>query len=173
MYWYQIICFFLGCSLVFASGKSLLLFNTTYGFNKYHFKYLFHVIWLNDKEYPSDISGWLSGGAEWRSWYWYQLSYMYIVCTSVYICLFVIYITWFLVRVAHSLIFCVVFCRPLFDFLLFCFGRWIDCPLNCGFWLPLWHVQTFLVLLLYYCLHCSSNLLATFWNTLTVIEICY
>ena len=78
------------------------------------------------------------------------------------------------VRVAHSLIFCVVFCRPLFDFLLFCFGRWIDCPsLNCGFWLPLWHFQTFLVLLLYYCLHCSSNLLATFWNTLTVIEICY
>ena len=49
------------------------------------------------------------------------------------------------VRVARYLVFCLVFCRPLFVY--FClFGRCNVCPLSIyGFFLPLWYLQTFLI----------------------------
>jgi len=54
-------------------------------------------------------------------------------CTSVFC---------YWIRVARSLAFCVMFCRPLFVLLSFFF-----CPLCClSFWLPLWYLQkTFLI----------------------------
>ena len=95
------------------------------------------------------------------------------------------------VRVAQSLVFCVVFCRSLFCsfviflfaitlsvllrftdsvypfgifklFLSFChfsFGHCVVCPSSIyGFWLPLWYLQTLLVLLSFSSspLHCLS-----------------
>jgi hypothetical protein len=43
------------------------------------------------------------------------------------------------------LVFCVVFCRPLFVFLLlFSFLRCVVCPSVYVFWLPLWCLQTIL-----------------------------
>ena len=44
------------------------------------------------------------------------------------------------VRVARSLIFCVVYCRWLFVLLSFFFWP-LCCPLIYGFWLPLWDLQ--------------------------------
>ena len=47
------------------------------------------------------------------------------------------------VRVARSLIFCVMFCRSLF--VIFLFSHCIICTLIYGLWLPLWYLQTFLI----------------------------
>ena len=55
---------------------------------------------------------------------------------------------WFFVlhRVAQSLVFCVVFCWPLFVFLTFLtFGHCIVWPLIYSFWFPNWYLQAFLV----------------------------
>jgi len=50
------------------------------------------------------------------------------------------------VRVALSLVFCVMFCRSLF--VLFSCGHCIVCPSSIyGFWLPLWYLQNFLSIL--------------------------
>jgi hypothetical protein len=51
------------------------------------------------------------------------------------------------VRVAQSLVFCVVFCCQLFlfVFLFFFFEHCIVCPSNYGFCLPFWHLQTFII----------------------------
>ena len=51
------------------------------------------------------------------------------------------------VRVARSLVFCVLFCRSLFILCAFSFGHYIVCPFSmiCGFWLPFWCLQTFLI----------------------------
>jgi len=46
------------------------------------------------------------------------------------------------VRVTRSLLFCVIFCRSLF---VPCPLSWVVCPSIYGFWLPLWHLQTFLI----------------------------
>lgn len=47
------------------------------------------------------------------------------------------------VRVAQCLVFRVTFCRPLFVLL----SLLLTCPSSIyGFWLPLWHLQTFLVI---------------------------
>jgi hypothetical protein len=46
------------------------------------------------------------------------------------------------VRVARSLVFCVVFCRSLFVLLSFSFGHCVVCPHSIyGFVLPLWYLQ--------------------------------
>jgi hypothetical protein len=45
------------------------------------------------------------------------------------------------VRVARSLVFCVVFCRSFFALCLF-FFRHIALSVIYGFWLPLWYLQT-------------------------------
>jgi hypothetical protein len=45
------------------------------------------------------------------------------------------------IHVGRALVFCVVFCR--FLFVLLSFGHCVVCPfLICGFWLPLWCLQT-------------------------------
>jgi hypothetical protein len=44
---------------------------------------------------------------------------------------------------AWSLVFCAVFCRSLFFFVLFV--HCIVFPSTYGFWLPLWYLQTLLV----------------------------
>jgi len=49
------------------------------------------------------------------------------------------------VRVAKSLVFCVVILRSLFfPFCLFSFGHCTVCPSFYGFRLPLWHIQKWL-----------------------------
>ena len=50
------------------------------------------------------------------------------------------------VRVARSLVFCVMLCRSLFVLLSFCFvGHCVVCPsLIYGFWLYLWYLQILL-----------------------------
>jgi hypothetical protein len=53
------------------------------------------------------------------------------------------------VGVTGSLAFCVVFCRSLFVLLSFFFwSLYITCPSIhvYGFWLSLWHLQTFLLI---------------------------
>jgi hypothetical protein len=52
-------------------------------------------------------------------------------------------ITTFEVRIAQSLVSCVVFCRLLCVFLSF--GHCIVCPSTYGFWLPRWYLQTVLI----------------------------
>jgi hypothetical protein len=57
------------------------------------------------------------------------------------------------VRLSQSLIFFVMFCRPLCVFLPLSFGHYIVCPFNFGFPLPIWYPETFLTFhwpLLYY-----------------------
>jgi hypothetical protein len=46
------------------------------------------------------------------------------------------------VRIAHTSVFCIVFCRSLFVHLSFLFCHYIVYP--CGFWLPFWYLQTLL-----------------------------
>jgi hypothetical protein len=86
------------------------------------------------------------------------------------------------VRVIRSLVLCVCFVDRCFSFCTFSFGHCVVCSSSiCGFWLPIWHLQTFLlvivlsVLLLFdlrlliiplaspnfsfgYCVVCSSSL---------------
>jgi hypothetical protein len=47
------------------------------------------------------------------------------------------------VRVAWSLVFCVMFCRSLFVVSPFSFGHCVVYPLIYSFWLPLCYLQTF------------------------------
>jgi hypothetical protein len=50
------------------------------------------------------------------------------------------------VRVARSLVFCVMFYRSLFaPFCAFSFGHCVVCPSIYDFWLPIWYLQTFLI----------------------------
>ena len=49
------------------------------------------------------------------------------------------------VRVARSLVFCLMFCISLFVHLFFLLGHCVVCPSIYGFWLRLWYLQTFLV----------------------------
>jgi len=64
------------------------------------------------------------------------------------------------IRVARSLVFCVLLNRSLF--VLFLFGHYIVCSSIYGFWLPLWYLQTllfvngFLVLLKMFDFHCRN-----------------
>ena len=54
------------------------------------------------------------------------------------------------VRVVHSLVFCVVFCRSLFVLLSF-IGHCIVCPSSFyGFWSSFWYLQTFLCIIYLY-----------------------
>jgi hypothetical protein len=46
------------------------------------------------------------------------------------------------VRVARSLVFCVMICRSFFVMLSFFFGHCVVCPSIYGSWLPLWYRQT-------------------------------
>jgi hypothetical protein len=48
------------------------------------------------------------------------------------------------VHVSRSLVFCLMFCKPLFLILSFFFGHCIVCPSSYGFWLSLWYHQTLL-----------------------------
>ena len=49
------------------------------------------------------------------------------------------------VRVGQSLVFYVVFCKSLFAiFFFYSFGHCIVCPSIYSFWLPIWHIQTFI-----------------------------
>jgi hypothetical protein len=49
------------------------------------------------------------------------------------------------VRVARSLVVCVMFCRSLFVIFTFSFGHCVVCPsLIYGIWVPLWYLLTFL-----------------------------
>ena len=69
------------------------------------------------------------------------------------------------VRVARSLVFCVVFCTSLFVLLSSFFGHYMIChtTINC-FWLPLWYLQT---LLIYQSNH--KQIIAPEYHTLHVI----
>ena len=46
------------------------------------------------------------------------------------------------VRVALSLVFCVVFCRSLFVLFRLAIHDCVVCPSIYGFWLPIWYLQT-------------------------------
>jgi len=51
------------------------------------------------------------------------------------------------VRFTRSLVFCVMFCRLLFVLCHFSFGHCDVCSSSIyGFWLPLWYLQSLLVL---------------------------
>ena len=51
------------------------------------------------------------------------------------------------VRVALYLVFCIVFCRSMFVLLSIFFSHFVVCPSIYGIWLPLWYLQTLLILL--------------------------
>jgi hypothetical protein len=61
--------------------------------------------------------------------------------------------------VARSLVFCVMFCRPLFY--LFHLAHCVFCPSIYGFWLPLWYLLTFS-----HCVVCPS--IYGFWLPLWI-----
>jgi hypothetical protein len=48
------------------------------------------------------------------------------------------------VHVSRSLVFCLMFCKPLFLILFFFFAHCIVCHSSYGFWLSLWYPQTLL-----------------------------
>ena len=52
------------------------------------------------------------------------------------------------VRVIRSLVLCVCFVDRCFSFCTFSFGHCVVCSSSiCGFWLPIWHLQTFLLVI--------------------------
>ena len=52
------------------------------------------------------------------------------------------------VRVTRSFVLCVIFCRSLFVLCTFSFGHCVVCLSSiCGFWLPLWYLQTLLIII--------------------------
>jgi hypothetical protein len=68
------------------------------------------------------------------------------------------------VRVTRSIVLCVCFVDRCLCFCPFSFGHCIVCPSSmCGFWLPLWYLQTLLYFMCMFCISLFVLLHFFFW----------